>query len=100
MPLADAPRTAAGSMGTTYDMLAMDLFENVPELTFPLSMATYSKMRRDTQISSVLKAYTYPLRSATYAVNPRGCRDEVVQMCADAWGLPIAGDNDGPGPAR
>jgi hypothetical protein len=100
MPIADAPRTAAGSMGTTYDQLAMDLFENVPELTFPLSMATYSKMRRDTQISSVLKAYTYPIRSATFAVNPRGCRDEVVQLCADAWGLPIAGDNDGPGPAR
>jgi hypothetical protein len=100
MPIADAPRTAAGSMGTTYDQLAMDLFENVPELTFPLSMATYSKMRRDTQVSSVLKAYTYPIRSATFAVNPRGCRDEVVQLCADAWGLPIAGDNDGPGPAR
>jgi hypothetical protein len=100
MPLSDAPRTAAGSMGTTYDALALDLFENVPELTFPLSLATYSKMRNDPQISTVLKAYTYPLRSATYAINPKGCRDEVVELCADAWGLPIAGDNDGPGPAR
>ena len=56
MPLSDAPRTAAGSMGTTYDALALDLFENVPELTFPLSLATYSKMRNDPQISTVLKA--------------------------------------------
>jgi hypothetical protein len=100
MPYADAPRTAAGTMGTQYDVLAMDLYENVPALTYPLSIQTYAKMRRDPQISAVLKAYTLPLRGASYAVNPRGCRDEVVQLVADAWGLPIAGDNDGPGPAR
>ncbi|HEY6014333.1 MAG TPA: hypothetical protein VIU37_10005, partial [Candidatus Limnocylindrales bacterium] len=34
------------------------------------------------------------------AINPNGCRDEVVLFIADAWGLPIAGDNDDPGPAR
>jgi len=94
------PRTAAGTMGATYDSLAMDLYESVPALTFPLSSTTYAKMRTDPQISAVLKGYTYPLRSANYSINPKGCRDEVVELCADAWGLPIAGDNDGPGPAR
>lgn len=100
MPIADAPRTAAGSMGTQYDAMAMDLFENVPALTFPLSTATYAKMRTDPQVSAVLDSYALPLQSATYAINPRGVRDEVAAFCADAWGLPIAGDNDGPGPAR
>lgn len=100
MPLSDAPRTLAGTLGSTYDALAMDLLENVPALSFPLSMQTYGRMRTDPNISSVLSAYDLPLRSATYAVNPRGVRDEVAQFVADAWGLPIAGDNSGPGPAR
>jgi len=100
VPIADAPRIAAGSMGGQYDALAMDLYEHVPALTFPLSTATYAKMRVDPQISAVLDAYALPLQSATYAINPRGVRDEVAAFCADAWGLPIAGDNGGPGPAR
>jgi hypothetical protein len=94
------PRTAAGSMGDEYSALALDMLENVPALTYPLSIQTFSRMRRDPQISAVLKAYTLPMRSASYAINPRGCRDEIVELVADAWGLPIAGDNDGPGPAR
>lgn len=97
---AGLPRTAAGTLGSQYEAMLLDWTENVPALTFPLSTQTYAKMRRDPQISAVLKAYTYPLRSATYSINPKGCRDEVVQRCADAWGLPISGDNDGPGPAR
>lgn len=95
------PRTAAGSLGHQYDAITLDLLENIPALTFPLSVQTYSRMRTDPQISAVLKGYTYPLRSATYCVNPSGCRDEVVQFIADQWGLPIQGNNDeGPGPAR
>lgn len=101
MAISDAPRTLAGSMTDgMYGTLALDLYEQVPALTYPLSIQTYGKMRHDPQIAAVLGAYTLPLRSATWAVNPRGCRDEVVQLCADAWGLPIAGNNDGPGPAR
>jgi hypothetical protein len=99
--LADAPRTAAGSMADgAYGSLALDLYETVPALTYPSSVQTYGSMRHDPQVTAVLAAYTLPLRSATWAVNPRGCRDEVVSLCADAWGLPILGDNDGPGPAR
>jgi hypothetical protein len=101
VPFADAPRTAAGSMADgAYGSLALDLYETVPALTYPSSIQTYGSMRHDPQITAVLGAYTLPLRSATWAVNPRGVRDEVVQLCADAWGLPILGDNDGPGPAR
>jgi hypothetical protein len=84
-----------------YGALVQDVYETVPALTYPLSIQTYAKMRRDPQIKAVLNAYTLPLRSAQWAINPRGCRDEVVELVADAWGLPIAGSaDDGPGPAR
>jgi hypothetical protein len=100
MPFNGVPRTPEGLLGAQYDALALDLLESVPALTFPLSVQTFSRMRTDPQISAVLKAYTYPLRSATYVVNPSGCRDEVVQFVSDQWGLPIMGDDAGPGPAR
>ena len=108
MPISDAPRTLAGSMsGGTYGYgyggygaLAQDLWETIPALVYPTSIQTYGLMRRDPQIKAVLSAYSLPLRAGTWAVNPRGCRDEVVELVADAWGLPILGDNDGPGPFR
>lgn len=100
MAFTGIPRTPEGTLGAQYDMLAMDLLENVPALTFPLSVQTYARMRTDPQISAVLKGYTYPLRMATYVVNPDGCRDEVVQFVADQWGLPIRGTETGDGPAR
>lgn len=102
MPLGNAPRLPEGSMTDgMYGSLVQDVYENVPALTYPLSVQTYAKMRRDPQIKAVLNAYALPLRSATWAINPRGCRDEVVELVADAWGLPIAGaEDDGPGPAR
>jgi hypothetical protein len=101
VPIGDAPRTLAGSVADgTYGALALDLYESVPSLMYPMSVQTYSKMRFDPQIHAVLNAYTLPLRAGHWVVNPAGCRDEVVQLCADAWGLPIMGNNDGPGPFR
>lgn len=102
MAMSGLPRTSLGTLGSDYAGWAVDLLEQVPALTFPLSVQTYSRMRTDPQISAILKAYTYPLRSATYAVSPKGCRDEVVQFTADQWGLPVHGNNDddGLGPAR
>lgn len=100
MPFPGLPRTAAGTLGGQFDAMAMDLLENVPALTFPLSVQTYARMRTDPQISAVLKAYTYPLRMASYVVSPEGCRDEVVQFVADQWGLPIQGDVESARPAR
>lgn len=97
---ANIQRTAAGSVTGGFDSQVYDLFENVPALSFPESVMTFSRMRKDPQISAVLKAYTHPIRSGKYGVNPDGCRDEVVELVADAWGLPIIGNNDGPGPAR
>lgn len=102
MAVADAPRTSQGYVTehSAYGMALLDALENVPDLTWPSSISTYAKMRNDPQISAILSAYWYPLRSGTWVVNPKGCKDEVVELVADCWGLPILGDNDGPGPAR
>lgn len=102
MPISDAPRTTAGYMsdhlgiGPTF----ADLQETVADLMWPASVQTYGKMRHDPQIAATLNAYTYPLRSGTWVVDPAGCRDEVVQMVSDDLGLMILGSNDPPGPAR
>lgn len=107
MPLGDAPRLPQGTLldgvSGLYGTLGQDAYETTPALTYPLSIQTYMKMRRDPQIKAVLDSYTLPLTNATWAINSKGCRDEVVQLVADAWGLPVAGDgdnDDGPGPAR
>jgi len=101
VPISNAPRTLAGSITDgAYGALALDLYETVPSLTYPLSIQTYAKMRHDPQIQQALAAYTLPLQNGTWAIEPAGCRDEVVALCADAWGLPIVGDDSGPGPFR
>lgn len=104
MPISDAPRTAAGYMSdltlygnTTY---LLDPLETVPALSFPESVRTFNQMRHDPQLSATMKAYTLPLLAGDWAVDPAGCRDEVVALVADGLGLPIFGGGDEPGPAR
>jgi hypothetical protein len=103
MAISDAPRTTSGYMsdhlGYGGAMFA-DTTETVPDLIWPASVATYSRMRTDPQLTAVLNAYTLPIRSGTWAVDPAGCRDEVVQLVADDLGLPILGSANKPGPAR
>ncbi len=96
-----APRVPPGYMSEqTYPFAnnMTDLVEMVPALNWPESVRTYHAMRFDPQIAGVLAAYTLPLQSATWVINPKGCRDEVVELCAGAYGMEILGDNDGPGP--
>jgi hypothetical protein len=103
VPIADGPRAAAGYMSeaSLYGNLVTDLTETIPALAWPDSIATYSAMRNDTQVSAILKAYTLPLQSATWVFDPAGCKKDVVRMCADAFGLPILGDdNSMSGPFR
>jgi hypothetical protein len=77
-----------------------DLQEYVPDLQWPLSVPMYGRMRHDPKLAAILKAYSLPIRRATWAVDPAGCRDEVVQVVADDLGLPILGTDTEPGPAR
>ena len=82
-----------------YASLYTDLLEHIPDLTFPLSIPVYAKMRRDPKLSSIVQGWTLNLRRAQWQLDPAGCRPEVVQLVADGMGLAIKG-KDEPGPAR
>jgi predicted ABC-type ATPase len=92
------PDLVWGQYGT--GLLSSDWWETSPDLIWPQSNTTYAKMRHDPQLKAVMQAYTLPIMRATWAVEPAGCRDEVVQLVADDLGLPILGADTEPGPAR
>lgn len=84
---------------SVYGTWLVDALEHVPDLVYPLSVPTYSRMRKEPVLAAVLAAYTLPMRRATWAVDPAGCREEVARQVADDIGLPVAG-MDQPGAAR
>jgi hypothetical protein len=77
-----------------------DTTEHVSDLQWPNSVVTYSRMRNDPTIGSVLAAYVHPIMRAPWHVDPRGAAPDVVQLVADSLGLPVLGQSDEPGPAR
>jgi hypothetical protein len=87
------------SSGYLHDIYA-DVVETVPDLYWPNSVTVYSQMRTDPQLQGILSAFTLPLRRATWAVDPAGCRPEVVTLVADDLGLPILGQEASPSGAR
>lgn len=87
---------AAGSYGWLVDAV----LEFVPDLAWPRSVQTYARMRWDPVLRSILKAYTLPIRRATWNLDGEGCRPDVVQRVAQQLGLPIKGDATPNGPAR
>lgn len=87
-----APTTAVGyTQAPQYSQLAYE-DETTPELQWPQSITVYDQMRRtDSQVASVLRAVTLPVRRTPWRIDPNGARDEVVQLVADDLGLPIVG---------
>jgi hypothetical protein len=83
-----------------YGALVDTILESVPDLMWPLSIRTYSRMRHDAQLAPILSLYIETIASTTWSVDPAGCRDEVVQLIADDLGLPIKGIDDKPKGAR
>jgi hypothetical protein len=73
-----------------------DLTETVPELAWPNSITTYSAMRTDAQIASLLLAFTLPIRRYGWYSDPNGARDEVVEDVANGFNLPIEGQDPKP----
>ena len=72
--------------------LADDSGETNPALVWPKSVDVFDKMRReDSQVGSVLRAVTFPIRRTTWMIDPAGARDEVVDLIADSFGLPVKG---------
>jgi hypothetical protein len=77
-----------------------DVNEPVPELAWPNSINTYSRMRTDAQIASLLLAFTLPIRRYGWCIDPNGARDEVVEHVADDLNLPIEGHEPKPAGRR
>jgi hypothetical protein len=71
--------------------LLSDWWETSPDLVWPNSIVTFSRMRHDPQLRSVLRACMHPILRANWRVDPAGCRDEVVQLCSDDLGVPVLG---------
>ena len=78
--------------------MPVDRFEQVQELTWPLSVWTYTRMaREDARIASVLRAVGLPIRRTTWRICPNGAQPEVVEHVAACLGLPVEGaDEDRP----
>lgn len=90
------PATPVGETGYVNglgtDWHQWDRDEQVPELQWPVSVHTFSRMgREDGRVSSLLQAISLPIRRATWAVDPDGASDEVTQLVAEDLGLPIKG---------
>ncbi|WP_207626222.1 phage portal protein family protein [Mycolicibacterium canariasense] len=85
--------------GSVPDMWWWELTEQVPELRWPTSLVTYSRMpREDARCWSLLSAISLPIRRTAWRINPNGAEDWVVAHIAADTGLPIVGDNGGEKP--
>jgi len=79
----------------TWTNLATDADEANPDLAWPKSIDIFDRMRKeDSQVASVLRACTYPIRSASWMIDPAGAPDDVVEHIATDLGLPIKGRQD------
>lgn len=67
--------------------------ETVPDLQFPMSAMTYSRMRNDAQVNGLLRGTMLPITRYEWYINPNGADDTVVEKIADDLGLPIDGDD-------
>lgn len=99
--MTSTPTTMRGYLDDqlSWGSLVADMNDTVPDCLWPSSNETYRQMRRHPQLAAVLGAYGLPIRRAAWALNPIGCRDEVVKLVADDLGLPVAGQ-DTPSAAR
>lgn len=90
--------TGSGSLFSTWDPAQA---EPNPALMWPACIPVYNKMRsEESQIVSVMRAVKLPIRRTAWRVDGTGCRDEVTNMIADDFGLPILGREDHIAPRR
>lgn len=76
----------------SWTQMAADTTETNPELFWPRSIEIYDKMRReDSQVGSVLRAVSLPIRRAEWMIDPAGASPRVVAHVADDLGLPVKG---------
>lgn len=72
--------------------LADEAHEMNPALVWPKSLDVFDRMRReDSQVGSVLRAVTFPIRRTTWMIDPAGARPTVTALVAESLGLQIKG---------
>lgn len=72
--------------------LAEEAVETNPRLQWPQSVRTFDQMRReDSQVGSVLRAVTHPIRRTSWMVDPADARPEAIDLVARSLGLPVQG---------
>lgn len=72
---------------------AWEWFEQVPDLIWPHSVRTYTRMgREDGRLASVLAAVGLPVRQTAWRIAQNGASDEVTEFVSKNMGLPILGD--------
>ncbi|WGD38483.1 DUF935 family protein [Lysinibacter sp. HNR] len=77
----------------TWGVLSDEAHETNPALAWPQSVDVFDQMRReDSQVGSVLRAVTLPIRGAKWSIDPAGAAPEVVDLVATDLGLQIKGE--------
>lgn len=77
--------------------ISLEANESNPDLVWPQSISVYDKMRKeDSQVGSVLRAVTMPIRSTGWSIDPAGADSEVVAFVADQLNLPVRGETPKP----
>jgi hypothetical protein len=99
MAKVSAPTTEKGFVNPYSGMLsgwsAWDTFEQVPELLWPSSVRTFTRMsREDGRIASILGAIGLPIRRTAWRIDQAGASDEVTEFVARNLGLPIRGNDE------
>ena len=90
-------QTASGAPGWSQ----WEQFEQVPNLQWPASVETFTRMmNEDSRVSSLLSAISLPVRRTAWRIAQNGARDEVTEFVARNLGLPIDGGDDLPVPGR
>ena len=69
-----------------------DMAETIPELQWPMNVKTYAAMIGDAQIEGLLYGATLPIYEYYWYVEPNGARQELVDMIAKDFNLPIGLD--------
>lgn len=97
-PNGSVPTSAIGHPDVIWGMpgqggLLTEWAETVPDLTWPESIRTYGRMRRDSHLTAVLQAYFLPILRTHWAVDPAGVNNtKAVELVAGDLGLPILGE--------
>ncbi|UVF60277.1 portal protein [Gordonia phage Murp] len=102
-PVVKPPKPAIREKGYVHGQISAaeagfsqwEMFERVPDLQWPASVQTFSRMlREDSRVSSLYAAITLPILRAQWRIAPNGARDEVVEFVARNMRLPIDGAED------